>query len=80
MTWTESDGALHGTFQFADFGEAFAFLTRVALVAQEKQHHPDMTISWNRVTLTLSTHDAGSIVTDKDREMAAIIDRIDAAS
>ena len=80
MAWTESDGALHGVFQFADFAEAFAFMTRVALVAQEKSHHPDMSISWNRVTLTLTTHDAGRTVTDKDRDLADIILRLDAAS
>jgi 4a-hydroxytetrahydrobiopterin dehydratase len=80
MAWTESDGALHGVFQFADFAEAFAFMTRVALVAQERNHHPDMAISWNRVTLTLTTHDAGRTVTEKDRELADVIIRLDAAS
>ena len=80
MAWTESDGALHGVFQFADFAEAFAFVTRVALVAQEKGHHPDIAISWNRVTLTLTTHDAGSVVTDKDRELADVILRLDATA
>jgi 4a-hydroxytetrahydrobiopterin dehydratase len=84
MAWTETsspDGgsALHGVFQFADFAEAFAFLTRVALVAQERQHHPEMTISWNRVTLSLTTHDAGSTVSDRDRELADVITRLDAA-
>jgi len=84
MAWTETsspDGAtaLHGVFQFADFAEAFAFMTRVALVAQELQHHPEMTIAWNRVTLTLTTHDAGHAVTDADRELAEIITRLDAA-
>jgi 4a-hydroxytetrahydrobiopterin dehydratase len=84
MAWTERSSpeggtALHGVFQFADFAEAFAFLTRVALVAQERQHHPDMAISWNRVTITLTTHDAGSTVTDRDRELGEIITRLDAA-
>ena len=84
MAWTETaspDGgsALHGVFQFADFAEAFAFLTQVALVAQERRHHPEMTIAWNRVTLTLTTHDAGHTVTDADRELADIVTRLDAA-
>ena len=80
MAWTEADNALHGVFQFADFAEAFAFVTRVALVAQEKQHHPDIAISWNRVTFTLSTHDAGGIVTSRDRDLAEIITRLAASS
>ena len=79
MAWTESAGALHGVFQFADFAEAFAFMTRVALVAQERQHHPDMTISWNRVTFDLTTHDAGRTVTQRDRDLAEIITRLAAA-
>ncbi|MEO7371704.1 MAG: 4a-hydroxytetrahydrobiopterin dehydratase [Ilumatobacteraceae bacterium] len=74
MTWNESDGALRAELTFADFAEAFAFLTRVGLVAQEQQHHPDMSISWNVVRLTITTHDAGNTVTDKDRKLAAAID------
>jgi 4a-hydroxytetrahydrobiopterin dehydratase len=73
MQWTESDGALHGEHTFTDFAEAFAFLTRVALIAQRRNHHPDMAISWNKVTLTLSSHDAGNVVTDRDRELASEI-------
>ena len=80
MAWTKTDNSLHGVFQFADFAEAFAFMTRVALVAQERNHHPDMSISWNRVTLTLTTHDAGRTITQKDRELADIILRLDATS
>ena len=78
--WIVEEGgkALTRSLRFANFAEAFAFLTRVALVAQERQHHPDMTISWNRVTLTLTTHSAGSTVPDKDRELADIIPRLDA--
>jgi 4a-hydroxytetrahydrobiopterin dehydratase len=73
MHWTETDGSLQAEQVFADFAEAFAFLTRVALIAQRRNHHPDMTISWNTVTLTLTSHDAGSTVTDRDREMATAI-------
>lgn len=73
MTWNETDGALHAELTFADFAEAFAFMTRVGLVAQEQQHHPDMAISWNKVTITITTHDAGSTVTDKDRKLADAI-------
>ena len=79
MTWNESDGALRTEATFADFAEAFAFMTRVGLVAQEQGHHPDMAISWNKVDITITTHDAGGIVTDKDRKLAAAIDAMGTA-
>ena len=76
MTWAERDGALHRTFEFADFSEAFAFMTRVALVAERLGHHPDWSNSWNRVSISLTTHDSGNVVTDADRALAAAIDDI----
>lgn len=79
MTWNESDGALRAELTFADFAEAFSFMTRVGLIAQEQGHHPDMSISWNKVTITITTHDAGSTVTDKDRQLAAAITAMGAA-
>ena len=74
MIWNESQGALRAELTFADFAEAFAFMTRVGLIAQQQGHHPDMSISWNRVTITITTHDAGNTVTDKDRQLAEAID------
>jgi len=74
MTWTETGSGLHTELTFSDFAEAFAFMTRVGLIAQEQGHHPDMSISWNRVTISVTTHDAGNTVTDKDRMLAAAID------
>ena len=74
--WEERDGGLHREFEFADFSEAFAFMTRVALLAETAAHHPDWSNSWNRVAITLSSHSAGNVVTDADRELAARIDRI----
>jgi 4a-hydroxytetrahydrobiopterin dehydratase len=74
MAWTERDGALHQQFEFGDFSEAFAFMTRVALIAEKKNHHPDWSNSWNKVSITLTSHDAGNVVTDRDREVAAAID------
>ena len=65
--WEERDGALHRRFTFADFSEAFAFMTRVALLAESKGHHPDWSNSWNKVDIALSTHSAGGVVTDADR-------------
>ena len=64
------------TFKFKDFSEAFAFMTRVALVAEKMDHHPEWTNVYNKVEIRLSTHDAGDMVTDKDRKLAAAIDTI----
>jgi 4a-hydroxytetrahydrobiopterin dehydratase len=55
---------------FTDFAEAFAFMSRVATLAEEIGHHPDMAISWNRVSVLCSTHEAGGTVTDLDRALA----------
>jgi 4a-hydroxytetrahydrobiopterin dehydratase len=73
--WTEQDDALVKSFRFRDFGEAFAFLTRVALRAEKVDHHPEFTSRWNRVDFRLTTHDAGGI-TDKDVELARTIDAL----
>lgn len=64
------------TFVFRDFSEAFAFMTRVALIAEKENHHPDWSNVYNRVTIKLSTHDAGNTITEKDRKLAAAIDKI----
>jgi 4a-hydroxytetrahydrobiopterin dehydratase len=74
--WTERDGALRRHFEFDDFNAAFAFMTRVALLAEKRNHHPDWSNSWNKVDITLTTHDAGSTVTDNDRQFAAAIDQL----
>ena len=76
MAWQESPTSMERTFVFRDFTEAFAFMTSVAAVAQELDHHPDMTISWNKVTLRLTTHSAGSTVTELDRALAARVDTL----
>ena len=72
--WKEENNSLCATFTFKDFNEAFSFMTRVALVAEKLDHHPTWTNTWNKVEIKLSTHDAGNIVTDKDRILAAVID------
>ena len=74
--WQETDNKLTRQFTFADFSEAFAFMTRVALLAEKMDHHPFWTNVYNKVTIELNTHDAGDIVTDKDRKLAAAIDEI----
>ena len=74
-TWLEKDNALYRRFEFKDFSEAFAFMTRVAMIAEKMNHHPRWTNVWNTVEMWLNTHDAGNTVTDRDRKLA---DRIDA--
>ena len=74
--WTEKENSLQRTFQFKDFSEAFAFMTRVALIAEKMDHHPEWKNVYNSVEVKLSTHSAGDIVTDKDRKLAAAIDKL----
>ena len=76
LMWKEENNALTRDFAFADFVAAFSFLTRVALVAEKMNHHPHITNAYNQVTLSLSTHDAGNTVTDKDRKLAKAIDKL----
>ena len=74
--WTEQNNQLHKKFEFKDFNEAFAFMTRVALLAEKQNHHPYWTNVWNKVEIYLNTHDAGNIVTERDRKLAAAIDKL----
>lgn len=76
MTWTEADNQLQATFVFKDFSQAFAFMTEVAMLAEKQDHHPNWYNVWNRVEIRLSTHSAGNVVTDRDRKLAAGIDKI----
>ena len=71
--WSQDSEALTRTFKFKDFSEAFAFLTRVAMHAEKKDHHPEFTSVWNRVDFRLTSHDAGG-VTARDIELAEAID------
>ncbi len=74
--WTEENNQLKKSFQFKDFSEAFAFMTRVAMIAEKQNHHPYWTNVWNKVEIFLNTHDAGDIVTEKDHKLAAAIDKL----
>lgn len=74
--WKEEDNKLKKSFKFKDFNQAFAFMTRVALVAEKMDHHPYWTNVYNQVTIELSTHDAGDIVTEKDHKLADAIDKL----
>jgi 4a-hydroxytetrahydrobiopterin dehydratase len=74
--WQEEDNKLYRKFEFRNFSEAFAFMTRVALEAEKMDHHPLWTNVYNKVEVWLNTHDAGNVVTDKDRQLAKKIDAL----
>lgn len=74
--WQETENKLYRKFVFRNFSEAFAFMTRVAIEAEKMNHHPLWTNVWNTVEIWLSTHDAGDVITDKDRELAERIDKL----
>ena len=76
MTWKEEENSLKASFEFKDFVEAFSFMTEVAFHAEKQNHHPNWSNVWNRVDFELNTHDAGNIVTDRDRKLAATIDKV----
>lgn len=74
--WNEENNQLTKTFVFRNFVEAFSFMTRVAFTAEKMEHHPNWTNVYNKVTIHLNTHDAGNVVTEKDRKLAAAIDKL----
>ncbi len=74
--WKEENNQLVRTFEFKDFVAAFSFMTRVAFVAEKMNHHPEWSNVYNKVDIKLSTHDAGNIITDKDRKLAEAIDKL----
>ena len=73
--YDETADAISHEFKFKDFSEAFAFMTRVALLAQAADHHPEWSNVYNKVSITLTTHDAHG-VTEKDTALAAAIDKL----
>ena len=77
--WRDAEGrdAIARKFEFKDFNEAFGFMTRVAIKAQEMDHHPEWFNVYNKVEITLSTHEANGL-TERDIELAAFIDSITA--
>ncbi|MGN7784074.1 4a-hydroxytetrahydrobiopterin dehydratase [Niabella sp. 22666] len=72
--WQEEQNKLYRKFEFKNFSEAFAFMTRVALAAEKMDHHPEWKNVYNTVEVWLSTHDAGDVVTEKDHKLAQKID------
>jgi 4a-hydroxytetrahydrobiopterin dehydratase len=76
LAWTRDGDAIVKTFKGKDFAAALAYVNRVGELAEARNHHPDIAISWNTVTLTLTTHSAGGL-TAADLDMAAAIDALD---
>ena len=74
--WLEKDNRLVREFRFKDFQEAFTFMTRVAFLAEKQAHHPSFHNEYSYVRIELHTHDAGRVVTDKDRHLAEAIDQL----
>ena len=72
--WEEKNNKLHKKFEFKDFSEAFSFMTKVALAAEKMDHHPKWINEYNKLEMWLSSHDAGDVVTEKDKKLAKIID------
>lgn len=76
MEWKEENNTLTKTFTFDDFIQAFGFMSKVAIVAEKMNHHPNWNNVYNEVTFHLNTHDAGDKVTDKDYALAEAIDKL----
>ncbi len=75
-SWTLNENKLEKTFVFKDFSEAFAFMVRVALIAESMAHHPEWSNIYNQVTIRLCTHDEGNQVSKKDYALAEAIDAL----
>ncbi|MCE2964128.1 MAG: 4a-hydroxytetrahydrobiopterin dehydratase [Chitinophagales bacterium] len=74
--WEEKNNFLIKTFTFQNFQEAFGFMTRVAFIAEQMNHHPNWSNVYNKVTIELTTHDAANTITERDRNLAKAIDNI----
>ena len=77
--WKEKDGKLCKEFRFPNFIESFGFVTRIALESEKKNHHPDITISYDKVSIELITHDINKI-SEKDIDLAKSIDKLNKSS
>ena len=74
--WSHTNDMLNRDFAFADFSAAFGFMTRVAMLAEQANHHPNWSNVYNSVSISLTSHDEGNLVTDKDIELAKQINRL----
>ena len=76
MIWKEENNRLHRNFEFKNFMEAFSFMTHVAFEAEKLNHHPEWSNIYNKVNISLTTHDAKNSITEKDRILAEKIDMV----
>ena len=76
MSWKEENNTLTQNFKFKDFVEAWSFMTKVAMIAEKMDHHPEWSNVYNTVNITLTTHDKGNTITAKDRELAKEIETL----
>lgn len=74
--WEEKDDKLHRSFEFGDFTEAFGFLARVAILQEKQNHHAEWFNIYNKVSISMNTHDAGDVVTERDHQLAAAINSL----
>ena len=74
--WQETKHGLYRQFNFENFSQAFAFMTKAAEIAEEQNHHPRWENEWSVVQIWLITHEGDKRITDKDRELAAAIDQL----
>jgi 4a-hydroxytetrahydrobiopterin dehydratase len=74
--WKEENNQLKQSFEFKDFVEAFAFMTQVAFAAEKMGHHPNWTNAYNKVDISLFTHEAKDNITEKDVKLSKAIDQI----
>jgi 4a-hydroxytetrahydrobiopterin dehydratase len=74
--WENKNNTLVREYVFADFKQAFAFMTQVAMLAEQQGHHPKIENVYNRLRLELTTHDSGNTVTEKDKKLAQAIDEL----
>ena len=74
--WKEENNKLSRELEFKDFVEAWGFMSRVAIIAEKMNHHPNWSNVYNKVSVELTTHDAGNTITDKDRKLAKAIDKL----
>jgi 4a-hydroxytetrahydrobiopterin dehydratase len=78
--WKEIDNYLVKEFEFKNFVDAWAFMNKVALIAEKQKHHPEWTNVYNKVMIKLQTHDEGNIITEKDRKLAKSIDELNSSN
>ena len=75
--WTEQNNKLQKTYKFNTFIDAINWMQKASVKVDELDHHPEWTNIYNKVHVTLSTHDVGNIITDKDRELAKVLDAVE---